>query len=427
MIVAVAGMWAAAPRTGGNLMLLSQPGFCSGFELDSSVWAILRWRTPLRYAGVFVLVLALVAHWVSLRRDREPIGRAVARVSAVAILLVHGSGALTLALEVGVDRYCRVSLHELNVLRGVWVFLSADAALALAGLCALAAVRVPRHRLRRLVGKPWIRRGAAGVAAGGLLCFLPVADLATGPVTGREACGSEEPLALRNELGFLCNARRVFASMPDHLLLAYGRRQCAAYPHMRVDISFIVPICPAAARQWDTELAAEEAEIEQREKTNQAACDRSRHRPLIRAVTVAHERMWSETGLEVFEDHTETSDDDPFLQYGLVGSTRGRMAIGVSAESQICLSVETYRRRPPVEVKAWDKVIELGYESPGGDMVIVDPMAGPGGLPNLAYSGKGHYRVRVHYREPVWAADLPQHILVMVFPGDSRRTIAHKA
>jgi hypothetical protein len=400
--------------------------FCSGFEIDSGMWAMFRWRTPLQYAAASALVLAFVAHWAGLRRGREPVGRTIARVPVVVVLLAHSSGALTLALGLGLNQYCRARLDDPGFLRDLLTFLLADIALTLAAFCALAAVRVPRHRLRRLAGSRRFKRAATGVAVSGLLCFLPVADIASGPVTGLEACGPEEPLTLRGELAFLCNARRTYPTVPDHHLLAYGRKHCAAYPSARVDVSLIVPICPAAARQWDKEIAAEEAEIDRRNAANQVACDRSRHRPLIKPVGVARDRLWSETGLEAFEDHAITSDEYPTLHHDLVGSTPGHLTIGASAESQICLTAETYRRRPPIEVKAWDKVVEIGYESPTGDFVLMDPMSGPGTMPNLAFLGKRHYRVRVHYRDPNWEQDLPQHILVMVFPGTSNRVTAHK-
>lgn len=425
-ILASAGMLGIIFRSGGSLALLWQVGFCSSVEIDSGVWAMLRWRTPLRYAAVFLLVLAFGVHWGSVRRGCEPVGRTITRVPVGAVLLTHGSGALILALELGADRYCWTTLDKLGFLRGVRAFLIADVALVLAALCALAAVRVPRHRLRRLTRSRRFKRAAVGAAASGLLCFLPVADLGSGPVTGRDACGTVEPLTLRGALSFLCNARSSFPTMPDHHLLAYGRKQCAAYPNIHVDVSLIVPICPAAARQWDREIAAEEAEIERRDAVNQAACDRSGHQPLITPVGVARDRLWSEIGLAAFEDHELTSDEVPALHHDLVGSTPGHLVIGTGAEAQICLTAETYRRRPPVEVKFWDKVVEIGYESPTGDFVIMDPMSGPGTVPNLAFLGKGHYRVRVHYREPLWERDLPQHILVMVFPGASERVITHK-
>lgn len=426
VILAAAGMLGVITRTGGNLVLLGQVGFCSGVEIDSGVWVTLRWRTPLRYAAVCGLLVAFGTHWVSVRRGREPVGQTIARVPVAAVLLAHGSGALIMALELGADRYCWTTLDESGLLRGVLAFLIADVALVLAALCALAAVRVPRHRLRRLARSRRFQRAAAGATMSGLLCFLPIADLGSEPVTGLDACGSKEPLSLRGELPFLCNARRSFPTMPDHHLLAYGRKQCEAYPNIRVDVSLIVPICPAAARQWNREIAAEEAEIERSNAANQAACNRFRHRPLITPVGVVRDLLWSEIGLTAFEDHELTSDEPPTMHHDLVGSTPGHLAIGSSSESQICLTAETYRSRPPIEVRKWNKVVEIGYESPTGDFVIVDPLSGSGPVSNLAFLGKGRYRVRVHYREPVWAQDLPQHILVMVFPGASERVIVHK-
>ncbi|MEV4297039.1 hypothetical protein [Microbispora rosea] len=41
-------------------------------------------------------------------------------------------------------------------------------------------------------------------------------------------------------------------------------------------------------------------------------------------------------------------------------------------------------------------------------------------MPNLAFRGKGHYRIRVHYRSPDWEAWTPQHLLVMVYPGTGK-------
>ncbi|MFG1708633.1 hypothetical protein ACFLIM_36080 [Nonomuraea sp. M3C6] len=256
---------------------------------------------------------------------------------------------------------------------------------------------------------------------GALLCFLPVTDVTTGPVTGGDAC---RPGPGRGERAFLCNARTAFPTMPDHLLLAYGRRQCAPYPDITVHVSLILPICPAAARQSDREIAAEQAEIERQEAASQEACDRSRHRPLLKPVGVARDRVRSETGLQAFEDHELTSDERPALHHDLVGSTPGNLAISTDGEADICVTAETYRRRPPVEVAGWDKVVEIGYESPTGRSELV--AAGSVVPLNLAVWGRGRYRVRVHYREPVWAESLPQHVLVMVFPGRGDQVVAHK-
>ncbi|MGA4988272.1 hypothetical protein [Nonomuraea bangladeshensis] len=388
-------------------------------EFDSSAWALLRWRTPARYSAVALLLPACVVHVAAVRRGRERAGRVFVRVAATVVLLVHGSGVLSLGADVGVDAACRAGLGVFWP--GVRVFLVGDLAFALAAVCALLAVRVSGHRMRRFVRRPEFRRTVLSLGVGALLCFLPVTDVTTGQVTGGDGC---RPGPGRGERVFLCDARTVFPTMPDHLLLAYGRRQCAAYPDNTVGVSLIVAICPAAARQWERELAAEQAEIERREAASQAACDRSRHRPLLKPLGVAHDRVWSETGLQAFEDHAFTSDEAPALHHDLVGSTPGNLVIAAGGEADICVTAETYRRRPPVEVAGWDKVVEIGYESPTGRAELetsgsVVPL-------NLVPRGRGRYRVRVHYREPVWAESLPQHVLVMVFPGRGDQVVAHK-
>ncbi|MEU4836024.1 hypothetical protein [Streptosporangium sp. NPDC023615] len=427
VVLAAAGMWAMLTRSGGSLEPLWQAWLCSGLGVDLGMWTeTLRWRTPLRYAAVCALLLALGAHLLSVGRGREPVGRTVVRVLMAAVLLVHGSGALTLLLKTGTGDYCLLVREEPAFLRGTSAVLNVEVALVLAALCALAAVRVPRHRVRRLVRSRRFRRVAVGTAAGGLLCLLPAADLGSGPVTGLDACGPGDPLSRRGESAFLCNARLTFPTMPDHDLLAYGRRECATYPDIRVELALIVPICPPAARRWDAELAAEEAELDRRDAANQAACDASRHRPLTTPVGVRRELLWSEIGLEVYEDHEAATEEEPALHHDVVASAPGHLRIGVASDSRICLTTETYRGRPPVEVKGWDKVIEVGYESPTGDAVIWVPMSGPSRTSNLAFLGRGHYRLRVHYREPVWDRDLPQHILVMAFPGKSERVVAHR-
>ncbi|MFG1704339.1 hypothetical protein ACFLIM_14200 [Nonomuraea sp. M3C6] len=111
------------------------------------------------------------------------------------------------------------------------------------------------------------------------------------------------------------------------------------------------------------------------------------------------------------------------LHGDLVGTAPGYMEIDFHSDYEVCVTTETYKRRPPVEVKGWDKVIEVGYQSPTGGFVLMDPFYGPGELPNLAFRGKGHYRVRVHYREPDWEAFTPQHLLVMVYPGGGDQVI----
>ncbi|MGW0196744.1 hypothetical protein, partial [Nonomuraea sp. NPDC003201] len=273
-----------------------------------------------------------------------------------------------------------------------------------------------RSRLRALLRARWLRRTAAAGAVLAALALVPVADLASGPISELR-CEGGQPLDTPLRTGrtaFLCGARMSgrFPTTPDHVLLAYGRRQCAAYPRSAEHMSFMAPICPPAAADLRRENVIERDAYARREAAGQAVCERARHRPRIRPVRVGRVREFSEIGMEAYEDHEGTSQEDPVLHGDLVGSVPGQLAISFTPEYEVCVTAEAYRRRPPVEVKGWDKVIEVGYQSPGGDLMLRDPMDAPE-LPNLAVAGKGHYRVRVHYREP----GTFQHLLIMVYPG----------
>ncbi|MET8867381.1 hypothetical protein ABZW11_30930 [Nonomuraea sp. NPDC004580] len=83
---------------------------------------------------------------------------------------------------------------------------------------------------------------------------------------------------------------------------------------------------------------------------------------------MARDRMRSETGLQSFQDHEQTSDQRPGLHHDLVGSTPGNLVIATDAGADICGTAETYQRRPPVEVAG--SVLVMVF--PGhGDHVLV--------------------------------------------------------
>ncbi|MFB4264152.1 hypothetical protein [Nonomuraea sp. GTA35] len=409
---------AAAPESG--FAFFGYGGFCPGNEFYlfhlSRLWSVAFAVPLLGHAGAPLLVLGFAAHWLVTRRARPGLGRVLARIAAAVVLIVYGAGPLAFAVDVAIDRDC---VGAWGGLAGLWFFLGPCLAPVLAALCALAAVRLPRHRLRRLLLGRRFRRGVAVVPVLGLLGFVPAADLASGPIRPL-VCEPSYPYtetASTGENAFLCQARRngAYPTLPDHRLLAHGREQCARYPATTVLAYLLAPICPRAAADWKRELDAEEAEFARKEAASRAECDRFRHRPLVKPVRVARILEFSEIGLEAYEDH-EDSEDDPVMHQDLAGSATGVLRIHLAADFEQCVTTETYRRRPPVEVEGWDKVIEIGYLSPTGDFTLRDPFDSPQ-LPNLAVTGKGHYRVRVHYREPGWETWTPQHLLVMVYPG----------
>ncbi|MBB6552726.1 hypothetical protein [Nonomuraea rubra] len=420
LALSVAGAAYVAAGPAGGFAFFGYGGFCPGrefylFEL-SRVWSVAFAVPLLGYAGAPLLVLGFAACWLGTRRGRPGLGRVLARVMATVVLVVYGTGPLAFAVDLAIDRACTGAWGGLA---GLWFFLGPALAPVLAALCAFTAVRLPRHRLRRLVSGRRFRRGAAVVLGVALLGLAPAADLASGPIRPL-VCEPAYPYAKTvptGENAFLCGARQgaQYPTLPDHRLLAFGREQCARYPGTTVHAAFLAPICPPAAADWQREIDAEEAEYAREEAESQAECDRFRHKPLIKPVRVARILEFSEIGLEAYEDH-EDSEDDPVMHHDLVGSATGVLRIDLAADYEQCVTTETYRRRPPVEVKGWDKVIEVGYLSPTGDFTLRDPFDSPE-LPNLAVAGRGHYRVRVHYREPDWEAWTPQHLLVMVYPG----------
>ncbi|MBG0832453.1 hypothetical protein HS041_32625 [Planomonospora sp. ID67723] len=73
-------------------------------------------------------------------------------------------------------------------------------------------------------------------------------------------------------------------------------------------------------------------------------------------------------------------------------------------------------------------VVEVGYRSPGGEIVLGDPMGGST-LPDLALRGRsGDYRIRVHYAWLPWNGEKygAQHLLIMAYPGRGDDVVVHR-
>jgi len=304
-----------------------------------------------------------------------------------------------------------------------------------------------------------ILAGTAGVLTA--LCFLPAADHARGPVTTAADCApdpwdpggraeGERPAGVRD---FICNVRRggtlkLPDTTPDLALLAYGRRLCDVYTRddprelarvrsvHGVDVRGLswelAGICPAAdaavkARQdaWDREF--EEFQAEERRK----CAATPRHRPRIRPVKAIRlaEPQWPEAGLELYEpDGRADARDDLYPEDGLVTGGPGHLIVQLDSDFHVCVTLETYARRPPVEVKGWDEVVEAGYHSPTGRLVLEDALSGTE-LPDLSLHGrKGHYRIRVHYAWFPWKGERhgTQRLLIMAYPGPGDKLLTYR-
>ncbi|MEV4303415.1 hypothetical protein [Nonomuraea sp. NPDC049624] len=328
-------------------------------------------------------------------------------------------------------------------------------ALTVSGLILLFLYAAPpAHRVRHHV----LLAGLASVVA---LCLLPAADMARGPVTDcvmpepwQIDTGEAEPRELTAEQKFVCSLRgghragslHVFPdTTPDQVVLAYGRHLCGVHTRndprelarLKIDrASLTYPldgICPSATTIGQAAKAEQDKEIAAMEADSQAMCDATpRHRPRTRPARAIRikEPQWTDYGvLQTYEGEGEEEtgpDIDP--GNGLVSSARGILAVMTHPDFDLCVTLETYTRRPPVETKGWDKVVEVGYYSPGGKIVLYDNVGGTE-LPNLALNGrKGHYRIRVHYAWFPWKGEAEggQRLLIMAYPGKGDREIVHR-
>ncbi|GGL42117.1 hypothetical protein [Planomonospora parontospora] len=302
------------------------------------------------------------------------------------------------------------------------------------------------------------------------LCLLPAADLARGPFTTEGDCGRLQPTdgygwraeapPLSDELTFVCAVRAAGETLPswqdlsDPELLAYGRRLCGVYTRndpgeiARVravngvdvrEFTYVIDeVCPAADAVVRAERAEEEREMREWEAEQQRMCDEApRHRPLIRPASATVVGKPVRTDYGVLEAYEETSDGDPSgdglldraQENGLVAGLPGHLMVRIHSDAPTCLTLETYPRRPPVETRGWQHVVEVGYRSPGGMIELGDPMSGPE-YPNLALRGRaGDYRIRVHYAWLPWKGEEhagPQRLLIMAYPGRGDGVVVHR-
>ncbi|MER7134336.1 hypothetical protein [Streptosporangium saharense] len=305
-----------------------------------------------------------------------------------------------------------------------------------------------------LYGAPPARRTRrqvllASLAVAVTLCFVPAADQARGLVTTAEECDPpesweaellEEPRELTAEQKFVCSLRRLDRGLrrfsdttPDQVVLAYGRWMCELYTRddprelARWELSRdaltypLAGICPSAAAVVSAERAEQDRELAEMQADAQRMCDATpHHRPRIkpaRAIRI-REPQWTDYGvLQTYEGEEDSPDLDP--GNGLVSSEPGTLVVLTHSDFDICVTVETYSRRPPVETRGWDKVVEVGYHSPTGEIVLTDDLSGTK-LPDLSLDGrKGRYRIRVHHAWFPWKGEeqAGQRLLIMAYPS----------
>ncbi|MEV1246108.1 hypothetical protein ACIBO2_31415 [Nonomuraea sp. NPDC050022] len=266
---------------------------------------------------------------------------------------------------------------------------------------------------------------------------------------------NKQPTPAERKPAFVCAVRQRlafngrYATVPDESLVKIGRHLCqVSLRHDQREMQtvmerrgFVVDteansktlgyLCPELNRRQ----TAEEEAVRKREQdviaTARRRCDSlPRHRPPAHPSLQARAMLWVDPSgtLDVLEGDLDTdfpSSFDKASANELVGATPGDLTIlTADEETHVCATVEVYDERPRVEVERWEKVVEVGYVSPEGEMVIIDGEEQE--LPNLALHGAGRYRVRVHTRGAKAArakdGDARQEFLIVVYPGTSART-----
>lgn len=399
--------------------------------------------------GVSLLILAAV--W---RRTRRTL-----RVTTLTLLLLAVVACVSAFTEASSDLLGELTLYPDSL------FVN-DGALVSAGISPLwygLALTVSALILMFLYGAPPARRArhhvlVAALAAAVTLCLVPAADQARGPVTAAAECVPPEPWEyqlkeakpreLTAEQKFVCSLRgegnglrRFPDTTPDQVVIAYGRRMCDAHTRndpgelarlkvSRAALTYpLADICPSAATVLKAERAKQDQEIAEMQAESQRMCDATPyHKPMIKPAQAIRikEPQWTDYG--VLETYEGEGEPDPDPGNGLVSSGRGTLTVITDSDFDLCVTVETYQRRPPVETKGWDEVVEVGYDSPTGKIVLMDSLSGTE-LPDLSLDGrKGHYRIRVHYAWFPWKGEDTgaQRLLIMAYPAPGDKEVVYR-
>ncbi|TDC68664.1 hypothetical protein E1200_11040 [Actinomadura sp. GC306] len=247
-------------------------------------------------------------------------------------------------------------------------------------------------------------------------------------------------------LAYLCSVRgypekELFRRYPapkdplsDAVLLDQGRRACRGEkPPSPIELGRrgvhwpsleeMAYLCPRTAARWlgeqERERAARRAEYEREQARARAYCERTvspGSEPVKEGTELA---SGGESGSYLVGDVGGAAPTD-----GLVEAAGGSATVSTGTQGDFCLTVRAYRKRPPLALKGWDRVVEVGIESPDGRLRVGSD-TGPMALPAVTVSGPGSYRLRVYVRgrdEPeTISPELPaeRHLLV-VFPGRSK-------
>ncbi|WP_432931621.1 hypothetical protein ACQPZZ_12115 [Microbispora sp. CA-135349] len=130
------------------------------------------------------------------------------------------------------------------------------------------------------------------------------------------------------------------------------------------------------------------------------------------------------------DDTTEEGEGafDAAVDDGFVAAAGSSVAVVTYGENEpMCLTVKAFGSAPPLRLKGWRQVAEVGVVSRSGRLEV--PSYADGGdegagarLPNLAVKGPGRYRLRAYAR----GAEGAEEHLVVVFPGRSAEKVVYR-
>ncbi|WP_062442630.1 hypothetical protein [Herbidospora daliensis] len=374
----------------------------SGFP-DTVFTSLLTHQAPI---AVVISVIVLV---VATMGGRRRLGRASVRALALAVLVTGGYTPAFALYDLVAAPHC---LGVWGGPEGMWMIIvpSGPSAVATSLLMLLAAR--PARGEARTAG-----RILAGLAAVTLVLAVVQTDLSQAGAE-RVTCDEFQESAWTPAEVFLCEMRREnrFTGIADRDVLAHGRAACARYPVEEFSVHDLAPICPAARRQVEAVKAAQVASGAAADAANRIFCDGRRHQPKIRARHVVRDVIWPDYGvIESLEgDYYEDGLVERSLDTG-IATSRGHLVLNTHSDFENCVQVEVYTKRPPKEPTGWDRVVEVGYTSPTGRMVLGDTMSAAEGLtvPGLR---PGRHRIRFHYAKPDERRRTPQVVLLMIWP-----------
>ncbi|MFB9527213.1 hypothetical protein [Nonomuraea roseola] len=270
---------------------------------------------------------------------------------------------------------------------------------------------------------------------------------------------------------FLCLARddtptgtAMFSEdLPDQRILAHGRKLCAvpgaeerqallrraggqaSTGELSDALEFL---CPDVIARQRAEEAREQARQERERKRElatweaemNARCTDPWPKPRARRQGTAAYLLFEGGGYAVYDDRdsTEGPGGDIFkaIDDGFIDAAGSSAAITTDGENEpMCITVKAFGAAPPLRLKGWDRVVEVGVVSRSGRLVVPPyPEGGDSGairpLPNLAVDGPGRYRMRVYARTFEWDENDPdapiEEHLIVIYPGSSTKTIVHR-